>query len=447
MMDTTFFELSRTKKELTEQETASLENLSQEEIEELIKYCENRYNYFNAMQTALKLILNSVYGAFGNEFFVCSTTDIAGAITAMGRDVLKFMDNINEKYWYDYWHEDEQLHEHLGLTKAPSRIDGTWIHRLSGTVHEGDVTQTDIEDGEFQRKVPVSAYGDTDSLFVCFQSIIDDLGIDDRHAQDFVMKICRFRLEPLFKKKLDNYAKQFHVKNIQDFELENINESVMFLAKKTYIKHTIWEDGSQYARLANIVPKNVALIKKGTPKFAREKLMLIINYIFDNAKTYNIKHFLSFVRDLKKEFEMADVNDIVAGANINAYYGSKIMVDGKMIDGPGVVTDKEQLVFGKGTYYMIKAAALYNHLLYQHPELANNYETIAPGTKVKYYPCKHDLNDKFCFLPGKFPKEFAPEVDYDELFQKTIADQVNTYIKALGLPELNKRLRVVISIF
>jgi hypothetical protein len=54
-----------------------------------------------------------------------------------------------------------------------------------------------------------------------------------------------------------------------------------------------------------------------------------------------------------------------------------------MIDGPGVVEDKEKLIYGKGTYFMLKAAGLYNHLLHQHPELINDYELITPGTKVR----------------------------------------------------------------
>jgi hypothetical protein len=175
--------------------------------------------------------------------------------------------------------------------------------------------------------------------------------------------------------------------------------------------------------------------------------MHIINYLFDNSTTYNIKDLLKFVRDLRKEFELTDINDIVQSTNINSYWSSKIIVDGQMIDGPGIVEDKDRLVCAKGTYYTIKAAGLYNNLLYKHPELINTYEVIKPGTKVKIYPCVDSDNDKFCYILGKYPKEFAPNVDYDELFQKTIAEQVNTYIKALGLPELNKRLKIVISLF
>lgn len=441
-------ELDRNKDTLSQEEIAFLDSLSDAEVQALINECSKQYNYYNAMQQGLKLILNSVYGAFGNEYFVCSTKDIAGGITAMCRDIIKFMDNINETYWYEYWHLDTDLHEHLGITYA-NKIDSTYKHRESGMDHDDEVTQEEVEEGIYQRKVSVSSYVDTDSLFICFEPALN--GCDYKGTpQSFIEKIAKYRLEPMFKKKLDNYAKKYQVKNIQDFELENINESILFVAKKKYIKHTIWEDGRQYDRLSNIVPKGVDLIKRGTPKFARDKVMDIILYIFDNSKTYNIKDLLKFVRDLKKEFEMTDIDDITQSTNINDYWSTGKIMDektGKLIDGPGIVNDKDELIMAKGTYYTRKAAGLYNHLLYKHPELNNSYARIENGTKVKIYPCIHELNDKFCYIYGSFPKEFAPQVDYDELFEKTVSNAVNEYIAALGLPKLNKRLKVVLSLF
>jgi hypothetical protein len=153
------------------------------------------------------------------------------------------------------------------------------------------------------------------------------------------------------------------------------------------------------------------------------------------------------VRDIRKEFELSEVDDIAESTNINSYHSSKIIVDGAMIDGPGIVEDKTDLIWGKNTYYSIKAAGLYNYLFSQQPELINTYDFIKPGTKVKIYPCVHDKNNKFCYVWGSYPKEFAPTVDYDELFQKTISDQVNIFITAMGMPSLNKRLKVVMSLF
>jgi hypothetical protein len=449
-MDFDIFEPDRKKDELSSAEVEKLDSMTVAEIEDYINYCEETYNRFNSMQLGLKLILNSVYGTFGNQYYVCSTPDIANAITIMGRETTKYVDKINEEYWYNYWHLDFELHKKLGISGTVEKIDPTWVHRESNTIHTGEVTQTDIDEGIYQRKVAVSPYIDTDSLFVSFEPGMKSCNYNELNTgkeQDFIETVCENRLHKLFAKKLNGFAKRFKVKNIQDFELENIMESIIFVTKKKYIKHVIWEDGRQYDRLTNITPKGVDLIKKGTPSFAREKVLNIINYLFDNPDTYNIKDLLKYVRSLRQEFEITPISEIAPTTNVNNYWSSKIKVDGQILDGPGIIEDKKDLKWGLRTYYTIKAAGLYNHLLYQHPELVNDYEIIRPGTKVRIYPTTHKLNNKFCYILGQYPAEFAPPVDYDELFQKTVADQANYYMEVLGLPLLNKRLRVIISLF
>lgn len=446
-MDIEFLELNRNKEALTEKELKELDKLSKEDLQDLITHCENEYNKYNAFQNGLKISMNSIYGAFGNEFFVCSTKDIAGAITAMGRDAVKYMDKVAETYAYEYWHIDEDLHKYLGInTEDIKQIDASYIHRESKTIYDKIPTDFEIEEGEYQRKISVINYVDTDSAFFNFDILMESCNWQG-DPQEFVEKVAKFRLEPLFKKKLDNYAKKYGVKNLQDFELENINESVLFVAKKMYIKHTVWEDGTQYPRLKHLVPKGLQLIKKGTPKFAKKNVMDIILYIFDNPKTYNIKDLLKFVQKLRKEFELTDINDIVPTTNINSYWSSKILENGALIDGPGIIEDKQEYKYAKGTYFAIKAAGLYNHLLYQHPELINTYEVIKPGTKVKIYPCIDERNDKFCYIPGSYPAEFAAPVDTQKLFHDTVSKQVNTYLTALDLPILNERLKIIVSLF
>ncbi len=441
------FVLDKSKTELTTGEIALLDKMSRAEIEELISEHDKNFNYFKAVEQGLKLALNSIYGAFGNEFFVCSTPDIAGAITIMGRDLIKYMDHINEEYWYSYWHVDTQLHEKLGInTEDVKAIDPSWIHLASKTPYDGEPTQQEIEDGVYQRKTPVTTYSDTDSNFVSFWPAMESCGWTG-DPMDFIFTMSRERLEPLFIKKLNGYAKRYHVPNVQKFELENVNESVLFLAKKQYIKHTLWEDGSTYDRLSNLVPKGVPLIQKGTPPFARDKIMEIIKYLFDKHNSYQLKDILKFVKDIKKQFELADIEDLCKSTNCNSYWSKELIVDGMRIDGPGIIDEKETLKFGSKTYYTVKAAGYYNFLLNQNPELKSKYELIRPGTKVKYYYCKSDVNERFAYPIGAFPHEFAPELDRDEQFLDTITDQVNRYVKALGLPELNKRLSVIMPLF
>lgn len=440
-----FFEYDRKQEELTLSEVEYLDTLSIEQIETLLNNIKSIGNRYDATQMGLKLILNSIYGSFGNEYFVCYNKNIAESITIMGQKLIKYVENIAEQYWYEYWPLDEEIHKLLNI-KTVKPIDSSYIHRDTKTEWLDKVSDELIENGTVERKVPVVPYIDTDSNFISF-----DPGMKSCNWQgsemDFIMQISKNRLEPLFKSKLNKLAKQYKTTNLQDFELENISESVLYVTKKKYIKHVLWEDGRTYKRLTNIAPKGVTLIQRGTPKFAREKILEIITYIFDNYKTYNIKDLLKFVRNLRKEFELADIKDITKSTSISYYWSSKEMENGKIIDGKGIVNDTTDLVFGKGTYFMTKAAGLHNYLLNQHKELHEIHEFIKPGSKVRYYPCIHEKNDVFCFNSGKYPHEYAPPVDYDDQFQKTITSTVNYYMKPLGLPELNKRLSIVLSIF
>jgi DNA polymerase elongation subunit (family B) len=85
------------------------------ELQGLIYNKKKEYDYNKAMQLALKLTLNGTYGAFANKHFVCSNADIANAITAHGRDVIQFMLNKIENYFYHEWHNDTESHALLGM--------------------------------------------------------------------------------------------------------------------------------------------------------------------------------------------------------------------------------------------------------------------------------------------------------------------------------------------
>lgn len=447
------FELDRNKDELSSNEIDYLDSLSIKEIESIQTELLSRANFYNSKQMGLKLILNGIYGAFGNKFFVCSDVSIAESITIMGQLLIKYVDDVTEEYFYDIWHIDYDMHEALGISNVKA-INTEYIDYLSETdIDVSDKTEEEIhklvEDGKIRRKAPITVYTDTDSVFVSFDEIFQSFDFDSYNGteMDFILKMSKERLEPIYDKKLNKLAKSYGVENKQVFELENICESIIHLVKKNYIKHILWEDGRIYNRLEKIKPKGVKLIKGGTPKFAREKVLEIIKYIFDNYKTYNIKDLLKFVKSIRNEYELVPVNDIAQSTSISYYHSHKEMEDGKLIDGKGIVEDKTDLIYGKNTWYTTKASGLHNYLLNQNPEVQNIHQHIKAGDKIRYYPCKHEKNDKFAYHFDKFPHEYAPEVDYDLQFYNTVSKQINDYMEPLKLPELNKRLSIVMSLF
>jgi DNA polymerase elongation subunit (family B) len=110
------------------------------ELKILIDNKKREKDYFKAMQLALKLVINGTYGAFANKYFVCSNADIANAITIHGRDVIKFMMENIEEYFYNHWHLDKIAHQKLGVEYI-GKIDGKYAafsmdFKMLGWKHE-----------------------------------------------------------------------------------------------------------------------------------------------------------------------------------------------------------------------------------------------------------------------------------------------------------------------
>ena len=67
-------------------------------------------------QNAIKILINSIYGAFGNKWFYFYNPDIAQSITLQGQDLIKFSIKAVNHYFLEKWHLDTELHEILGIS-------------------------------------------------------------------------------------------------------------------------------------------------------------------------------------------------------------------------------------------------------------------------------------------------------------------------------------------
>jgi DNA polymerase elongation subunit (family B) len=83
------------------------------EMEIKIEKLKREADYYNALQNALKLILNGTYGAFTTVYFILYVIAVASSITAQGRDLTQSMDKFNEYYWYKLWHNDIETHNKM----------------------------------------------------------------------------------------------------------------------------------------------------------------------------------------------------------------------------------------------------------------------------------------------------------------------------------------------
>ena len=112
-------------------------------------------------QNAIKLLINSIYGAFGNKWFYFYNVDIAQSITLQGQDLIGFSIKAVNHYFMNMWHTDTELHEKLGISQF---------------------TIEKIDD-------EAAIYTDTDSIYVQFDSAIKSIkGASFNHEE--ALTIC-----------------------------------------------------------------------------------------------------------------------------------------------------------------------------------------------------------------------------------------------------------------
>lgn len=436
--------------------------------------------------------MNGSYGAFAASYFILHNPHVAASITAQGRDLTKTMNRVNEEYWYEQWHLDKELHnkvciknirpilkdkhvsiyadtDSLFVSFKPAMDHCEWRNIFFDNLDKLNKSHLIIKGREEELKSDnprclgifdfnsekdnlISKLSDVEYVIVDgkwikdrdFSKFVAENNLDSKlrwnwnYELDFIQGLDFYRYAGYFKKCLEEYAEGYGVTNKEDFELERISESVIYLAKKKYIQHIVHEDGLNYDRLNYIYPKGVELVRSSTPLFARDKIVSIIKYLFTNPDTFNIRDLLKQVKALKKEFDLCvpDLIDDISMQSSCSNYNEKVL------------NDKERLEFVTGAHFAVKASAYYNHLLHKNKDLQAKYEFIKSGTKIKYYYCKNNnVNGIFAFIRGSYPIEFAPQIDLDEQFNKCILSPINSIIEPLGMPEITKRLSVVLDIF
>lgn len=430
--------------------------------------------------------MNGSYGAFATNYFVLFNNSVASSITAMGRDLTQTMDKVNQDYWYNQWQNDFELHTKLGIKditpidksepvsiyadtdslfvsfkpainhctwenlvfdeldfisekfiilskEFPKHSNSNCIGMAKNVKELEDLLVNDYDllifDGEFIKNRDISRMI-SEGVFT------SEIKWNWSKELDLIQGMDLFRYGGYFKKCLEDYAETFGVENKEDFELEKISESMINIAKKKYIQHIVHEDGIDFDPMSYIFPKGVELVRSSTPLFARDKIVDIVKYLFLNPDTFNIKELLKLVKNLRKEFELADIDDIAQQSSCSNY-------DAKIIDDKNL-----PLQYVNGAHFAVKSSAYYNYLLYKNKPLQDKYEFIKSGTKIKYYACKDkSVNDSFAYMRGSFPMEFAPEIDMDIQFSKAILSPINSIIEPLGLPEITSRLTIVMDIF
>ena len=384
----------------------SYENLSVEEIKaEILRLKKMSDDYKNEEQ-GVKLTLNSIYGALGNQYFACFNTEVAESVTLQGQDLIKFAEKIINKYFHQHWHLDTEIHEKMGVRNVR----------------------------------PISAemviYVDTDSNYVNFGNVISSCEFD-YEPLDFILKLNEFRLADYIKNCLEVYAKKWNTNNYQDFELEAISRNAIFLGKKKYIVNLTYEaPGKHHADLSRIKPTGIEIVQGGTPPFAREKLIFLLKHLFETGRKFDIRTFVKMLREIKSEFKIQKPEAISIGVGVNNV--EKF-----------ILNDTTKFEVAQGCPMHVRAAGYHNYIL-NNSKYKAKYSLIRSSDKIKYYFVavnSEQENNVFGYVNGAYPYEYAPPIDFDAQFNRTILDPINRFIEVMGYNPLSPNLLLVSALF
>ena len=88
-------------------------SMSLDDLKERLAILQQQSSDFYNTEQGIKLTLNSIYGATGNQYFAMFNPDVAESVTLQGQDIWKFAEKIVNRYFNDMWHLDTELHEKM----------------------------------------------------------------------------------------------------------------------------------------------------------------------------------------------------------------------------------------------------------------------------------------------------------------------------------------------
>lgn len=370
----------------------------------MTKVLEQQIKSLDLKQNAIKILINSFYGAFGNKYFYFHDNEIAKSITLQGQDLIKFSIRSINHYFQNRWHLDTELHEKLGIA---------------------DMVINKIEQD-------AAIYTDTDSVYVCFDyaiNSVEGLTLNNQQALEFCLSINRNRLKQYFDNAFEKYADHFNTTNRQNFELENLSRSGIWVAKKKYLLKVSYKDNKHEKLLdkESLIIKGLEAIQASYPIWARQHLQTLYSYLLDMGYGLDLENgLIPKLRELRKECDALTIDEIAFTFSVRVYEDH--------------LKSLNPLELEKGMPIYGRAAAYHNHILVKTK--SEKYALIRGGSKIRFYytdPNEYDF-DIFSYSPGLFPEEFALPINREQQFFRLIIEPINKLLVAMGFTELTATL-------
>jgi DNA polymerase elongation subunit (family B) len=328
-----------------------------------------RYNNF---QMARKIQLNSLFGAWGNEFFRFYDDRIAEGITITGQYIIRTV--------------GKALNEYL------NKICGSDNHIYS-------------------------FYSDTDACYITLDPLVQKFYKDMPREKvvELLDKICNDRIEKVINKACDDlmsYTNAFERKVY--FKREVIADRGIWVAKKRYALNVYNNEGVQYNE-PKLKVMGLEIVRSSTPEPIRDGLKEAVKIVLTKSES----HLQKFVKEFETKFKEFKPEEISFPRTVN---------------GVEKYSDRGS-IYRQGTPMHVRGALLYNFYL-QKNKLEKKYELIREGDKIKflYLQEPNTIGENCIAFISSIPEELDIKkyADYDMMFSKAFLEPMNTILNGVG---------------
>jgi DNA polymerase elongation subunit (family B) len=327
--------------------------------------------HFENQQLAIKILLNSLYGALGNRYFRYFTMEIAEGITITGQMIIKWA----EKHVNDY---------------------------LNNVLKS--------------KKDYVLAI-DTDSVYITLSDLVNSVMPDSvlNKKVDFVDKVCKKIEDDVLDIAFKDLASNLGVyKQRISMKRESIADRGIWTAKKRYILNVWDNEGVRYSK-PKLKIMGIEAIKSSTPAPCREAMEKLFKILINGTELET----QSFIRDFRNTFDSLPVEEKAFPRGVSSL---------KQYSDP-------KIIYKKGTPMNSRAALMYNHLLKQHGlenkyEVIKEGEKI----KYVYLNPRNPTREDVIGFSQVLPPEFGLHkfIDNDIQFEKAFLDPACIILNAIG---------------
>ena len=362
-------ELKKIKKELVNSEKNSKDYKQQKTRESIL----------NNKQYALKILMNSIYGAFANNFFFLRDRDVARSITITGQSVIKKGSQIIEEFFVKNGIEKESLEKNSPMV-----------------------------------------YGDTDSCHVSVQRLLEKnnikllkkdktLNSDAEKVIDNLEKYINEQITVWAKKELNSSSPKI------EFKRESICDVAIYIQKKRYVLHVIDEEGVSCDKTKYT---GIEVVRSTMTKQVKEFNKKIIETMIQTRDPSQTNIILEKIYE---DFQTKDENNLSFVVGIKNYEKYSDLCN--------------ELSTVKGMPVHVKAAYYYNYFL-KKQSLIKKHETITSGDKIQYYYVQQP--NQFAISVMAFKNRLPDEIkdlfpmDKEKQFEKLVLETMRKIFEPVG---------------